>query len=257
MTDLSTTIGQLEQELVDYRVRLKDFAEVLDDLEQVQTEFDAMTHTHRMLKSEYEKLTEYIEEAQVLSANIENECKLAIEKVNLAEESINERLAGLENVSLANANQIESSFENKFIELQKNRDNITLELRAELEDKVKALEAKFQQQLANTVQQWDEKCNSLQLTFSELEAKYDETGRSLTSIKSKSETSKQSLGKIDNIEESLKKIEQRSGETEGLMYLVACVGCVLAVALGALPFWLQGRNQPANPQAATMENIRQ
>ncbi len=266
MTDLSTTIGQLEQELVDYRVRLKDFSEVLDDLEQVQTEFDALTHTHRLLRSEYEKLTEYIEEAQVLSANIENECKLAIEKVNLAEESINERFADLDNASLANANQIEASLQNKFLELQNNRENITLEFRTELEDKVKALEAKFQQQLTNSVQEWNEKYKNLQDSFNELEAKYDEIGRlakldaeglSLTAIKTKSEELKQSQGRIDNIEEYLKKIEQRSGETEGMMYLVACVGCVLALALGALPFWLQGRNQPANTQTAPIENIRQ
>lgn len=205
MNNSTPELVSVEQELVDLRHHLKQSFAVLEDLAQVQTQFESLAQTYQQLKAQInateatlgdfgqlrEQLDQRLQQLEMgtearwqtlqhdvatLQTNLQ-EVQQAADHERQAQATLSERLAHLETT-------MESSWKDlrgALLEAQNETSLANRNLKTEFTEQTGHLRRNFEAQLAETVANWNQQKKALQAPIEEFEARLRSELRSVLS----------------------------------------------------------------------------
>ncbi|AFY53874.1 hypothetical protein Riv7116_1309 [Rivularia sp. PCC 7116] len=118
MADDLNSLEQLEREIADYRSKFQQSSKVIDDLAQIQFDFEDVTDEYQELNNEHQVLTEYIKKTQTEFAALKVESRNNIDEIVRTQENFNRAFTTFENAAIENINQKLEISNQRLIELE-------------------------------------------------------------------------------------------------------------------------------------------
>jgi predicted nucleic acid-binding Zn-ribbon protein len=105
MADNLNSLEQLEREIADYRSKFQQSSEVIDDLAQIQFDFEDVASEYLKLNNEHQALSKYINQSKAEFTTLQVESRNNIDEIIRTQENFHRTFSNFENTATENINQ--------------------------------------------------------------------------------------------------------------------------------------------------------